>query len=342
MPEEASALAQYTAVLLPAIEEGLHAAIAAHLPEAEGELLHMLAYHLGWEGEGAGKDAQGKRIRPLLLLLSAAAVGGDWRACLPAAAAVELVHNFSLIHDDIQDHSRLRRGRPTLWVRWGVPQAINTGDLMFTLAHFSMFDLLPSTSPERILAAEQTLLRACVHLTRGQHLDLAFEQREAVTLEEYWDMIAGKTAALLAACAEIGALLAGCDADLRGAFRTFGHNLGLAFQVQDDLLGIWGDAALMGKSSQSDLVAGKKSLPVVYALNRAGEFARRWQSGRVRSEDVSALAQLLKAEGAYDYAQEAARRLTRSSLQALDSLPSPSPAADALRDLASRLLSRQT
>lgn len=342
MHEEASVLAQYTPVLLPAIEEGLHTAITSHLQEAEGELLHMLAYHLGWEGEGAGKDAQGKRIRPLLLLLSVAAVGGDWRACLPAAAAVELVHNFSLIHDDIQDHSRLRRGRPTLWVRWGVPQAINTGDLMFTLAHITMLDLQVSTPPERILAAEQTLLHACVDLTRGQHLDLAFEQRESVTLEEYWEMIAGKTAALLAACTEIGALLGGSDAEVRSAFRSFGHDLGLAFQVQDDLLGIWGDTVLTGKSSLSDLVAGKKSLPIVYALNRGGEFVRRWQTREVRPEDVSALAQLLKAEGAYDYAQEAALRLTRSSLQALDSLPSPSPAAAALRELASHLLSRQT
>jgi geranylgeranyl diphosphate synthase type I len=297
---------------------------------------------MGWEGEGAGPDAAGKRIRPLLVLLTAASAGGDWRCALPAAAAVELVHNFSLIHDDIEDNSPLRRGRPTLWKKWGVAQAVNAGDAMFTLAHLEILRLEEHVSTETTLLAARRLLETCLHLTQGQYLDLSYETRPDLSLEDYWPMIGGKTGALIAACTELGALAAGRDKQVQDQYRQFGRLLGLAFQAQDDLLGIWGDAALTGKSAESDLVSGKKSLPVLYGLGLGGPFAQRWREGPIRPEEVPALSSQLEAEGALGYTQETADRLTGQALETLEAVDPQGEAGQALRELARHLLSRSS
>lgn len=300
----------------------------------------MLAYHLGWEGEGAGPEASGKRIRPLLTLLTCAAARGDWRKALPAAASVELIHNFSLIHDDIQDRSPLRRGRKTVWNIWGVAQAINAGDAMFTLAHLTLLQLKNTCSPEVVLEASAILQQACLELTQGQFLDLAFESSQAVTLEDYWRMVSGKTAALLAAATELGAVVAGVDSISREAYRLFGHALGLAFQAQDDILGIWGDAALTGKSAESDLLSGKKSLPVIYALSQDGAFAKRWRQGKIQPEEVCNLSAQLEREGARAFTEEQARFKTEQALQALQQAGPREDYEEILRSLALRLLRR--
>ena len=238
--------------MLPAIEEELKQVVQRTTSDRYPRLRGMLAYHMGWEGEGAGAEAQGKRIRPLMVLLCAQAGGADWHAALPAAAAVELLHNFSLIHDDIQDQSPLRRNRPTVWVKWGVAQAINAGDVMFTKAFSFMQDLQRSGIPaETILEAERALQQTCLRLTEGQFLDLSYEAQDDLSLEDYWPMIGGKTSALLACCAELGALVGGASVQRREHFRAFGYALGLAFQVLDDWLGIWGDAAVTGKSTDT-------------------------------------------------------------------------------------------
>jgi geranylgeranyl diphosphate synthase type I len=301
----------------------------------------MLAYHLGWEGEGASPEARGKRIRPLLLLLTCAAAGGEWQRALPAAAAVELIHNFSLIHDDIQDNSPLRRGRPTVWKRWGIPQAINSGDAMLTLAHLSALRLAGTISTEVALQAGIIFQGACLQLTRGQYLDLSYEARGALSLDDYWTMVSGKTAALLSTCTEVGALTAQVNPGSRAHYRRFGHSLGLAFQALDDILGIWGDAASTGKSIESDLLAGKKSLPVLYGLEQNGPFARRWSQGPLQVEEIAGMAAQLEAEGGRDYAQEAASQLTAAALKALAEADPQGEAGQALMELAGRLLRRQ-
>jgi geranylgeranyl diphosphate synthase, type I len=301
----------------------------------------MLAYHLGWEGEGAGAEARGKRIRPLLVLLTAAAAGGDWERALPAAAAVELVHNFSLVHDDIQDNSPIRRGRPTVWKQWGIPQAINSGDAMLTLAHLVLLRLAETSSPDIALQAARILQTACLHLTQGQYLDLLYEARGDLTLDAYWPMVKGKTAALLAACTELGALAAAAPPEKRQAYRLFGHDLGLAFQALDDILGIWGDASLTGKSADSDLLTGKKSLPVLYGLSQNGPFSYRWQQGAIRPEEVDSLAAQLEKEGAREFAQQAATRLTDQALQALSEAGPRGEAGEVLVALAGQLLHRK-
>jgi len=326
---------------LDAIEEELRRAVLRSEEPHLGHFDYMMAYHLGWEGEGSGPEARGKRIRPLLVLLSNASAGGNWQAALPAAAAVELVHNFSLIHDDIEDDSPLRRGRVTVWKKWGVPQAINTGDAMLTLAHLWLLRLETTTSPTIAFQSTKILQNACLLLTQGQYLDIAYESHASLPMDAYWHMVAGKTAALLTACTEIGALTAGANEARCQAFHQFGYSLGLAFQAQDDILGIWGDAALTGKSTASDLLAGKKSLPIIYGLNQGGPFARRWAEGPIQPAEVKGLADQLEAEGALLFTRQSASEMTR---QALDSLAEANPtgeAGQALIDLANQLLSRQ-
>lgn len=327
--------------MLPAIEEELRRAIAITGGQGLGELHFMLAYHLGWEGGNPNPEASGKRIRPLLALLVTAAAGGNWKCALPAAAAIELIHNFSLIHDDIEDRSPLRRGRPAVWKKWGIAQAINTGDTMFSLAHLALLRLEATSTPQVALKAARILQRTTLRLTEGQYLDIAYESRRDLQLEGYWPMIAGKTAALLAGSTEIGALVAGAADPIRESYRQFGHYLGLAFQVQDDLLGIWGNTEITGKSAESDLIAGKKSLPVLYGLSLGGDFARRWVQGPVHPEEVPALRRQLEDEGGRAYAQDFANRLTGQSLHALEQANPQGEAGQALTELTDQLLYRK-
>lgn len=329
-------------VFLPAIEDELQRQIA-RLDQPRTKTYHeMLTYHMGWTGEGAGPEATGKRIRPLLVLLSAAASGAadTWQAALPAAAAVELVHNFSLVHDDIQDNSEKRRGRQTVWVKWGMPQAINAGDGLFTLSNLAITDLIAHYPAETVVKAAQILHNTCLELTRGQYLDISYEKRNDLGVEDYWPMISGKTAALLAGCCQLGALLGAADEVLQDVYRSFGHYLGLAFQVQDDILGIWGDEAVTGKSAASDLVEGKKSLPVLAGLGKKGKFAERWAQGPIQQGEVEEVAKLLASESAYTSAHEAARQMTDMALNSLREADPQGEAGEALNNLTAKLLGR--
>jgi len=331
--------------MLPAIESELQKQVA-RLDQPRTLIYHeMLTYHMGWAGEGAGPEATGKRIRPLMVLLCAAASGLDptaWEKALPAAAAVELVHNFSLVHDDIQDNSEKRRGRPTLWTKWGIPQAINAGDGLFVLSNLAVSDLAERYPAETALRAARVLHETCLDLTRGQYMDISYEERLDLNEADYWPMISGKTAALLAGCCQMGAILGGARGSLEKAYHDFGLSLGLAFQVQDDILGIWGDEAQTGKSAASDLLEGKKSLPVLYGLGKNGRFAARWQSGPIRPEEVQSVAQLLADEGSSDYAQEKSKEWTEKALASLELAGPQGEAGSALRELADKLLGRKS
>ena len=300
----------------------------------------MLTYHMGWTGESAGPEATGKRIRPLLVLLCTAACGADWQSALPGAAAVELVHNFSLVHDDIQDNSDRRRGRPTTWVKWGMPMAINVGDALLVISNQAILDLKGKYPAEAVLKGAEILHNTGLDLTRGQFLDMSYEERNDLGVEDYWPMITGKTAALLSACCHIGALLGGGDEAKQDSYRGFGHYVGLAFQVQDDILGIWGDEALTGKSVASDLIEGKNSLPILAGLGAKGKFAARWKQGSIRSEEVQELARLLATEGGYEAATDAAKQMTDLALMSLREADPRGEAGDALFELADRLLKR--
>jgi geranylgeranyl diphosphate synthase type I len=201
-------------------------------------------------------------------------------------------------------------------------------------------DLNGSCSPEVIVKAADVLHNTCLELTRGQFLDMSYEERNDLSVEDYWPMIAGKTAALLSACCYIGALLGSGDESKQEAYRAFGHYLGLAFQVQDDILGIWGDEALTGKSAASDLTEGKNSLPVLAGLGANGKFAARWKQGAIRADEVQELARLLASEGGYETATDAAKQMTDLALMSLREADPQGEAGDALFALADKLLKR--
>ena len=333
-------LEHFSSQMVPKIEDELKFAVTLAKTDGMDDFYHMLAYQMGWVGQGAGASARGKRIRPILLLLVNAAAGGDWESALPASAAVELIHNFSLIHDDIQDNSDMRRGRPTIWKLWGVAQAINFGDAMFTISHLAVLRLQETISPMMASRVSGILLETCLDLTKGQYLDMLYQDQNDLTLENYWPMVNGKTAALIAACTQVGAITAGADEKMQASYKEFGRSLGLAFQVHDDLLGIWGDQALTGKSADSDLLTGKKSLPVLFGLDQGGKFAKRWFNGPIQPDEVMELAKQLEVEGARSFTQDYTERLTKQALQALsDAAPSKDP-GDALLDLSHKLLYR--
>ena len=327
--------------LRQSVEEELRLAVDQVVDRDLSDLRGMIHYHMGWEGENVGSETTGKRIRPLLVLLVTAAYGSDWNKALPAAVAVELVHNFSLIHDDIQDNSPLRRGRPTVWKIWGIPQAINTGDTILTLAHLALFQLEKTASKEITIKAARLLQDTCLKLTEGQHLDIAYQDRSDLSIEDYWPMVDKKTAALLSTCTGMGALVAGADENRLEGYQRFGHLLGLAYQTLDDLLGIWGETEITGKSTDSDLFTGKKSLPILYGLNQRGVFAIRWVQGGIKPDEVPALAKQLEVEGAKAFTQDTAARLTQQALEALEKAHPQGEAGDVLTSLTFTLLKRK-
>jgi geranylgeranyl diphosphate synthase type I len=202
-------------------------------------------------------------------------------------------------------------------------------------------DLEKTTSTSLAHKAIEVLINTCLHLTKGQFLDITYENHSNLTLDDYWPMIGGKTAVLLAACTELGALVAGVNEDTQNHYRSFGWNLGLAFQALDDILGIWGDSGKVGKSIASDLVEGKNSLPVLFGLEKNGDFAKRWKFEQIRSEDVPLLAKLLEDEGARAYTQETADRFTKQALQDLEKANPLGEAGISQRLLANHLLNRQ-
>ena len=310
----------------------------------------MLTYHMGWTGEGSGPQATGKRLRPLITLLSVASVKdvddklGDrvnWLHAKSVAAAIELVHNFSLVHDDIQDNSQYRRGRKTAWVKWGAPMAINAGDALFVIANLAALDLKTHYPAEMVVRSAEILNDICLQLTRGQYLDMSYEERTDLSMEDYWPMVGGKTSALLSACTQIGALLGYANDEKIELYRQFGYTLGLAFQVQDDILGIWGDESVTGKSAASDLVEGKNSLPVLYALEKNGDFAKRWRKGPISQEEVASVATMLEGEGGKSYAEKMSVELTQQALGYLEQADPQGEAGAAIRGLANMLLKRK-
>jgi geranylgeranyl diphosphate synthase type I len=305
----------------------------------------MMHYHMGWAEASLERanHKSGKRIRPLLCLLTCMASGGDWQQAIPAGAAVEILHNFTLVHDDIQDKSPTRRGRPTAWTIWGPEQAINTGDAMFALAHLAMARLLEKGVPApTVVQALRRLDETCIELTNGQYNDMRFEQEEAVSTDEYLTMINGKTAALLSLSAELGALVAGKDEETVAHYADFGRELGLAFQVRDDILGIWGDETVIGKSAATDIETRKKSLPVLYGLE-ASESLRELYGLPENGEDfVEEAIRLLDEVDARQFTHNYETSYSHSALNHLESVDPQGDGAKAIHQLVTLLLNRES
>jgi geranylgeranyl diphosphate synthase type I len=312
---------------LPQVLEGSAATVAPALRAAVEQLSPamrmVIGYHLGWvDADGNPADRSGgKSVRAALALLSARAAGGTDADGLPGAAAVELVHTFSLLHDDIMDGDRERHHRPAAWAVFGSARTILAGDAVLALA----FRLLLDSGSAHRVAALDSLADATARLIDGQAADLDLEGRVDATPQECMRMCAGKTGALLECAASIGAVLAGAGTDVTGPLRAFGRHLGLAFQAVDDLLGIWGDPAVTGKPVFGDLARRKTSLPVAIALAAGGDEARRLAELLGRSHldagELAAAARLVEVGGGRAGAVAQAEEQLDRALAALDSAP---------------------
>jgi geranylgeranyl diphosphate synthase type I len=306
-------------LVVPALRE-----LAAELPE---KMRLVVEYHLGWRdarGVAVGADG-GKLLRPTMTLLTALAVGGDASDAVPSAAAVELVHNFSLLHDDVMDRDATRRHRATAWAVFGVPAAVLAGDLLLGLAFETVADSRPAAG---------VISDAVLQLLSGQSADMSFESRMDVTPQECELMAMGKTGALLGGAAALGALAGGGTAGQVEHLRSFGCKVGLAFQHVDDLLGIWGDPAVTGKPVHSDLSNRKKSLPVVAALTSGTTEGRELaalygREGELAGTAAARAAALVEAAGGRKWSQSQADRLMEEALEHLRAAgAAPGPAAE--------------
>jgi geranylgeranyl diphosphate synthase type I len=342
----------------PDLDQLLAPLIAAALEALDGSaplLSGMVRYHLGLVDQEfkplspeETKRSQGKRLRPAIALLSAGAVGGRSERAAPLAAAVELLHQFTLIHDDIQDESPTRRHRPTVWKLWGVGQAINAGDALFAAAHLALYRLrevgIPTELTSRLAEAYD---RMTIEIVRGQVLDLGFEGRNDVTPAAYLDMIAGKTSAIVAFAAWGGALLGGANEMTAQAFSQFGRSLGLGFQIQDDFLGIWGREEDTGKVAADDIRRRKQSLPilmlreVLHGPYRA-ETNRIFAAPTVDEAGVNRVLELLDAHGIPHLIEDQVRRYHDDARAALDTALAGeyNAAASALLDVVDRMAAR--
>jgi geranylgeranyl diphosphate synthase type I len=324
------------------LDAPLRAAIGRLAPAVR----QVASYHFGWvDADGAETRAgSGKAVRPTLALLSAAAAGADQAVGVPGAVAVELVHNFSLLHDDVMDRDEERRHRPTAWTVFGPSAAILAGDALQVLACEALLDVEPVASRR----ASRALAEATQQLIVGQVDDLDFETRADVGLAECLEMAGGKTAALLSCAAAIGAQLAGASVEVITALETYGYELGLAFQLVDDLLGIWGATASTGKPVGSDLRAGKKSLPVVAAMTSgtpAGdELKALFADGQLGNPGddqlVARAAELVEQAGGRAWTVDEADRRLKLACGALDAVDLQPIAREQLREIACYVTSR--
>ncbi len=321
-----------------AIQPGLRSAVAALSPP----LRRIASYHFGWTDEH-GRPIQassGKAVRPALTLLTAHAAGGSTAVAVPAAIAIELVHNFSLLHDDVMDGDTTRRHRPAAWTVFGTSETILAGDALLALA------LGTIAGSGHLEAARHTQLisTAVMDLTSGQCADLAFEHRDTVAIDDYLEMVAGKTAALIACACALGAMAAGATPEQVEHLRHFGGHLGTAFQCVDDILGIWGDPSVTGKPAHSDLRSRKKTLPVLSALNSGTPAAAELTAllkctGALSHANVQRAAHLVDVAGGRAQCQSCADKHVKYALQYLRQAV-PTPRAGGLETLASLIVHR--
>lgn len=344
-------MSELRAVLAPYVDD-VERELRRLIPQTQGPFsaLHgMLRYHLGWVNASFEVEnvPSGKRVRPALCLMAADAVSGDWDVSLPAAAAIELLHEFSLIHDDIEDRDHERRHRRTVWAIWGEAQGINAGDALFALSQIALTGVERNSVPaETIVDAQRRFNLTALRLCQGQHLDLDFETRDTVTPSEYLTMIGGKTVSLLALAPELGALVAGGTREQVAACHEFGRQLGIAFQIQDDILGLWGDEHQTGKPVGNDIRQKKKTLPILFALNQDSEQAERlrdlYSRETLTEADITEARRLIDAIGARDDAERQMHDAYDAATAALDRLQATSTAelVEPMRTLVRALIQR--
>ena len=338
-------LLRYQHEIQQALRQAVQRCSVNRLPTQAADLDYFygqMQYHLGWVDSSLTPIPinPGKLLRPTLLLLAFEAAGAweipgtspgsiDYlQRALPAAAAIELTHNFTLIHDDIVDNDTERHHQPTLWTIWGTSQGINTGDGMFAMARLALWDVLQEGVDGAIAARlGATLDRACLVIAEGQYLDLNFERRDDISVAMYVDMISRKTAALMSCATEMGGLLGTRVTATIESLRTFGFEIGIAFQVRDDVLGVWASAAQLGKTSAGDLYRRKRSLPILHALEHAStqdqQLLRRLyqQETALTEEEVATVLAIFTRTHTREYCLDFLNQQCIRARQALHNVP---------------------
>ncbi|ABE53250.1 polyprenyl synthetase family protein [Methanococcoides burtonii] len=284
--------------------------IGEFLPISHPEELYRASRYL--------PDAGGKRLRPAVLMLSTEAVGGDPMSVIPAAVALELVHNFTLVHDDIMDNDDVRRGMPAVHVKWGSEGAILAGDTLYSKA-FEILSVMEK-DPERILKCVALLSRTCTEICEGQWMDIEFENRDTVSEEEYLEMVEKKTSVLYGAAAKVGALLGGASDEVADAMYEFGRLVGISFQIQDDVIDMVTPEDILGKVRGSDLIEGKRTLIAIHALNHGVELEIFGKGGSVSPEQIDEAVSILEDSGSIKYAQDLSTETLERGKRMLDIL----------------------
>lgn len=321
-----------------AIDREIQSIVSNEIGTSSQVLYEIIQDHFGWN---RNNQSNGKKLRPLICLLAAQSKGADWRSALPAAAAIEMIHNYSLIHDDIEDQDRIRHNRPTAWVRFGVPQAINAGDALLAAGINATMRLGKSFSDYQKVLVARKITTAVVRLTKGQSRDLSYASKPLISLEEYEEMIADKTSALIESAISIGATLAGFSSPEIKRFESYGHAVGMAFQIQDDFLGIWGDPGKTGKSASNDLLSAKKSLPVVIGLNLNKEFSRFWATKSISQQTLKEAISLLDEDGVKEIVNKMQTSWWEKALGELKSINGKFPQVSQLVDFVDMLKKRE-
>jgi geranylgeranyl diphosphate synthase type I len=332
-------IAFQTAEAEAAIETELHKIFQSR----DLALYDMMSYHMGWESGSIefSDPIPGSRIHGVACLTACAAAGGDILACLPAAAAVELVHGFTQIHDDVQSGNPQRVNRDAVWWKWGPAQAINAGDGMHALARIALFRLNDlGVAPATTFRAVQILDQASLTLCEGRFRDLEIQERIDLSVDAYIEMASDKTGALYAGAMKLGALVAGADEELVASFGQFGSKIGLARQIQDDLNELWGD-----QEASPEVLNKKKLLPVVYTVQEADISVKRrmgdiYFKRVLEPSDVASLRVLLEETGGKKFAEDTVENLRVDALASLDQMQLVRASRDMLQDLASAILSK--
>jgi len=310
----------------------------------------IIRYHFGWVDSSFREISEarhGKRFRAIMNILAYEAITGKYMTSIPLAASIEMIHNFSLIHDDVEDNSETRRGRPTVWKVWGKPLAVNAGDFLLMLAFQDLYELgTLGISPERNLAIQQVISKTVLTLSEGQHLDLSFEQAMDISVDTYLDMIYRKSASLIECATYTGARLA-TDDDERVArkYKDFGRAIGMAFQIRDDILGVWGKAEITGKPAAHDLKTKKKTLPFLYAMQQGSVRQREtllkiYQKEIIDDKDVASLLEIFADVNAYAHAQHIATKYRDEAFLLLRQTGIENKAQEELKTLAAFLVER--
>ena len=285
------------ALLKDQFETSLKQLVLARTPESLPGLHKMVSYHFGWNDTS---PKTGKRLRPMLLLASSDLFGGQTERVMPAAVSMEVLHNYTLIHDDIEDQGETRHGRECLWRRYGLAQALNVGDFLSTMAHDIFHDGEAYVDPSDFASAYSVFRHASLNVIRGQYLDMHFETERNVSIDDYLEMNRLKTSCLISASVRIGAILAGIDQETDNFLEKIGEHAGLAFQIQDDYLGIWGDTANTGKSNLTDLITRKKTYPILLGLAECPPFKAAWDANPHITPELAGQMAIILSESKID------------------------------------------